>query len=363
MNRRSLPYYRILITCLVLVLILAGCSRRAAPARTSLIYAFGTMVELTVLGVDDDTAAQAEAALEADFAYMHKAWHAWEDGPLGRVNHLLPSGKPFAAPPSILPLIERGRELSEQSGHLFNPAIGKLVALWGFHRAENDNWTPPDKQSIQELVSANPRMTDVHVDDIMLRGSNPAVKLDFGAFGKGYGIDIAVQHLKQMGVKNAILNAGGDLRAIGNRDGLPWRVAIRKPTGSGVFAILHIEGDESVFTSGDYERNFIYGGKRFHHIIDPRTGYPATGAHSVTVVDDDATSADAAATALLIAGPEHWHQVAKSMGVNYVLLVDESGVVHMNPEMAARVNLLNQEVEIKISEPLMPEAIKQTKAD
>jgi thiamine biosynthesis lipoprotein len=194
-------------------------------------------------------------------------------------------------------------------------------------------------------------MSDIQVDGIMLRCTNPRAKLDFGAIGKGYGIDLAIGHLRELGIHNVIINAGGDLRAIGDRDGQPWRIAIRRPTG-GVFAILKVSGDESVFTSGDYERNFVYEGKTYHHIIDPRTGWPAEGTRSVTVVHTDATTADAAATAIFVAGPKEWHAVAERMGIRYVLLMDTEGVVHMNPAMAERVELLDRDTEVQISPPL-----------
>jgi len=274
---------------------------------------------------------------------------------MGRVNRLLAEGKTFAAPPSVLPLVKKRIEYAERSANLFNPAIGHLVDLWGFHTDSPECRPPPATDDIKRLVAANPRMSDVHVNGILMRSDNPAVKLDFGAIGKGYGIDIAVAHLRELGIRNAILNAGGDLRAIGDRDGQPWRIAIRRPTG-GVFAIIGVSGDESVFTSGDYERNFIYEGKTYHHIIDPRTGWPAEGTHSVTVLHTDATAADAAATALFVAGPKDWHEVAKRMGIGYVLLLDTEGTIHMNPEMAERVQLMDKDVDIELSPPLSPPA-------
>jgi thiamine biosynthesis lipoprotein len=196
-------------------------------------------------------------------------------------------------------------------------------------------------------------MSDIEVEGILIRSKNPAVKLDFGAIGKGYGIDLAVAHLRELGIDNAIVNAGGDLRAIGDRSGQPWRIAIRRPTG-GVFGIIGVSGDESVFTSGDYERNFIYEGKTYHHIIDPRTGWPAEGTRAVTVIHTDGTTADAAATALFVAGPDHWYEIAKRMGIRYVLLLDSEGTVHMNPEMAERIELMDRDADTELSPPLSP---------
>ena len=183
------------------------------------------------------------------------------------------------------------------------------------------------------------------------------VQLDFGAIGKGYGIDLAIEHLKEMGIRNAIVNSGGDLRAIGSRGGHPWRIAIRSPSGSGTLGFLYISGDESVFTSGDYERNYLWKGELYHHIIDPRTGYPARGTRSVTVIHNNATVADAAATALFVAGPKDWHRIATQMGIKYVLLIDSNNVVHMNPAMQKRVQLMDKNQQIQISPPLIETAI------
>lgn len=337
----------------LLPILLTGC-RSENPVYTTRFLAFGTLMDLSIVGVDREEAEKATRLVEQDFAFMHRAWHAWEPGPLGRVNQLLARGEEIAAPPSILPLLRRSKVFAEQSGDLFNPAIGRLIDLWGFHSDSPECRPPPDAREIRRLVRANPRMSDIHLDRILIRSDNRWAKLDFGAIGKGYGIDLAIAHLRELGIHNAIINAGGDLRAIGDRSGQPWRIAVRRPTG-GVFAILKVSGDESVFTSGDYERNFIYEGQTYHHIIDPRTGWPAEGSRSVTVVHRDATTADAAATALFVAGPERWHEIADRMGIGYVLLMDTGGTIHMNPAMAERVELLDKNLEIVISPPLAAE--------
>ncbi len=331
-------------------LMLMGCQVEH-PAYNTRFMAFGTLVDLSIIGVDRDSAQEAARALEQDFAFMHQAWHAWDPGPLGRVNRLIAKGEDFSVPPSVLPLIRLGKLYAEQSGGLFNPAIGRLINLWGFHTDAPEYRPPPPPEAIRTLLKSSPDMADLELDGIMLRSTNLEVQLDFGGFGKGYGIDLAIAHLREMGIHNAIINAGGDLRAIGDRGGRPWRIAIRRPSG-GVLAIIEVSGDESVFTSGDYERNFVYEGKTYHHIIDPRTGYPAQGSRSLTVLHTDAATADAAATALYVAGPNDWITVALAMGIKYVLLMDDTGTIHMTPAMARRVEFMDQEPDIKLSEPL-----------
>jgi thiamine biosynthesis lipoprotein len=329
---------------------LSGCGG-ADPIYTTRFLALGTLVDLSIVGVERARAERASELIEQDFVYMHRAWHAWEPGPLGRVNRLIAKKSAFSAPPSVLPLIRKSQEFAVQTDSRFNPAIGHLVDLWGFHTDSPECRPPPQRARIERLVAAAPRMSDIQVDGLLLRSDNPAVKLDFGAIGKGYGIDLAIEHLRELDITNAMINAGGDLRAVGDRSGQPWRIAIRNP-GGGVLGVIMVSGDESLFTSGDYDRNFIYDGETYHHIIDPRTGYPAEGTRSVTVAHTDATTADAAATALFVAGPADWYEVAQRMGVRYVLLVDSEGTLHMNPAMAERFELVNDEVQIKLSPPL-----------
>ncbi len=328
---------------LIFLILIAGCSPKPSAYHEQLLV-FGTVVDIKLWGVEKEQGQQVVAQLASDFDYMHNAWHAWHPGTLGRTNVLLSTGEAFSAGPSILPLVKRASELSERSDGLFNPAIGKIIALWGFASDTPPQGPPPKPSAIQEILMQNPRMTDVDVEGIQMRGRNPALKLDFGAFAKGYAVVRAIEQLQEMGIRHAIVNAGGDLRAIGRHGKRPWRVGIRHPRETGILASVEVEGDESVFTSGDYERFFDWEGKRYDHIIDPRSGYPAEGVSSVTVFAKQADLADAAATALFVAGPKNWLPVARAMGVSGVMLVDEQGVIHMTPGIRDRIRF---EVEAK----------------
>ena len=140
-----------------------------------------------------------------------------------------------------------------------------------------------------------------------------------------------------MGIKNAIVNAGGDLRVIGQHGTRPWRVGIRNPNG-GVIGGVEARPDEAIFTSGVYERFRRDQQTRYPHILDPRTGWPVQGLAAVTVITKEGLLADAAATALIVAGKEDWPSVARALGLNKVLLVDESGLVYLTPEMKLRMD-------------------------
>ena len=333
--------------------LLAGCSEPQQSASNHQVYVFGTLVDLTLWGAGQEQEDKAVAAITQDFQRMHHDWHAWKPGPLVAINKALAAGQPAEVIPSLIPIIEQSTVLSAQSEGLFDPAIGGLLNLWGFQSDGRPSGPPPDKEAIAAWVEAAPGMDDLALEGSTLTSRNPAVQLDFGAFAKGYAVDLAIERLRQFGINNAIINAGGDLRAIGSKDGKPWRVGIRHPQGQGVLAALEVSGDESVFTSGNYERYREYEGVHYNHILDPRTGMPVNGVTSVTVIHDNGAVADAAATALVVAGPNAWHRIAIQMGIKYVMLVDDAGVVYMNPAMQQRVQFQEPPpADIRISEPL-----------
>ncbi|MDH5485597.1 MAG: FAD:protein FMN transferase, partial [Gammaproteobacteria bacterium] len=143
-----------------------------------------------------------------------------------------------------------------------------------------------------------------------------------------------------------IVNAGGDIKAIGRHGDRPWHIGIRHPRpeprqNGDVLAAININDNECIFTSGDYERFYDYQGKRYHHILDPRTGWPADQTMSVTVIHSDASLADAAATALFVAGPKDWQTIARKMHLRDVMLVDKQGQIYVTPEMAERLEWIS----------------------
>ena len=224
---------------------------------------------------------------------------------LTRLNAALAAGDTAEVTPETAALLQRAQDFAAESGQRFNPAIGRLIALWGFQGDNPPLGPPPPQTEIDALLAAAPDMDALRIEGTRIGSSNPAVQIDLGGFAKGYAVDRAMAALRALGIDNAIVNAGGDLRAVGRHGDRPWRIGIRQPVNDGgIIASLETHGDESVFTSGGYERFFDYEGRRDHHIIEPHDGYPLRHTLSVTVIDDEATAADAAITALFIAGPE-----------------------------------------------------------
>jgi len=326
---------------LVCLLTLSACGNNDDKALQAKFDAFGTEIDVSLYGVDEATADKTVALLEQSFSDVNNTWHAWHPSVLTTINKSISEGKAIAVTPDVAALINQAKTLATASNNLFNPAAGKLFALWGFNQ---DDWfvshSPPSAAAINEWLSNIPTMANIHINNGELSSDNPMVKIEFGGFAKGYAVDAAIAILQSLGVTNAIVNIGGDLRAIGSHGKRPWIIGIRHPRKDGMMASIALKGDESIFTSGDYERFFEYEGTRYPHIIDPRTGLPARDATSVTVLHTNASEADAAATALLVAGKD-WPQIAQTMGIDRVMLVRPDGQIELSPKMVERVRLIN----------------------
>jgi FAD:protein FMN transferase len=311
---------------LLAALLLAACGRSADEQETRHRFmAMGTLVDVTTWGMPRAEAEAAAAEVEALFHALHHAWDPWGDGALGRVNQALAAGEPAVLDEDLAALLAEAEALRRASDGLFDPGMGALVRLWGFASEELQPTAPPPPAAIAAALGAEVPL------------------FDLGGFVKGVAVDRGMALLRARGAEHAIVNAGGDLRAIGRRGTRPWRIGIRAPREATVIAALEIEGDAAVFTSGDYERWFEHAGRRYHHVLDPRTGYPAEGIVSVTVLHDDAGRADAAATALMVAGPEAWPATAAALGVTAVLVMLEDGAIELTEAMQPRVRFTAEE--------------------
>lgn len=201
-------------------------------------------------------------------------------------------------------LMEKSILLNKQTDGLFNPAIYPVVEAWGFTKEE---YRVPSQSELDALLPIT-KIQDVNYDKStgQVTFNKEGMAIDFGAIAKGYTSSKVIKMFKDAGVKSAIINLGGNVQTLGTKpNGEKWRVGIQHPEISdGYLGIIDIE-DKAVITSGGYERFFEEGGKKYHHIIDPRTGSPAeSGIESATIVADDGTLADGLSTSLFIMGKE-----------------------------------------------------------
>lgn len=333
--RALLAARALFIGCAVLVLAGCGPGERELETRHRFM-AMGTLVEVTTWGVPADAGEAAAREVEELFHALHLEWHPQGEGALGALNEALAAGERARPDPDMEALLRRAAALSRASDGLFQPAMGRLVQLWGFSAEQTAPDAPPPEAAVRAWLEGAVALPALLQDDGSLAG--PAgVQLDLGGFFKGVAVDRGIELLRARGIEHAIINAGGDLRAIGRRGDRPWRIGIRDADDPATAAAaLEIENDEAVFTSGDYERFFDHQGQRYHHVLDPRSGYPTEGIRSVTVLHADAGWADAAATALMVAGPRDWPAVAAALDLDAVLVFLSDGSVELTPAMEPR---------------------------
>ena len=333
----------------LMAMLLSGCGRE--PLYQSQSYVFGTLVDISIYGESADRAHALAGHVEQEFQRLHDSLHAWKAGSdLDRLNSAFAAGRQARVTPELAAMLADAARFSAQSGGLFNPAIGHLIGLWGFQR---DEFMPvhPEPDAIRKWVEAVPMMSDIKLDQGRAGSSNPAVKLDLGGYAKGYALDLAAAYLRKQGVKGALVNIGGNIIAIGRHGDRPWRVGIQHPRGPGPIATLDLPDGWAIGTSGDYQRFFEADGKRYCHIIDPRSGYPVQGVQAVTVLvppaPDAGTLSDVASKPLFIRGVSGWREAAAMMRIDNAMLIDAGGTMHLTPAMHQRIRLEEKGVKIE----------------
>ncbi len=320
---------------LLVFILLSACSPEQHKYE---FLVFGTLVELEIYDVPPAKADTVSQNIQTTFDDLHKTWHAWDKGGLlSDINQAIADGKPITLEPGVIKFLQKIKQLSLQSENNFNPGIGKLVALWGFH-AEKWQGPPPADKDMAQFINPPISMNSIKFDKNKLLSEDSRIQIDLGAVAKGYALDLAIMILQQQGIKNAVVNAGGDLRVLGQKNQRAWNIGIKSSSG-GAIGSIKLKNGESAISSGNYERKFIWQGKSYHHLINPVTGKPAQGISSVTVIDDNAMHGDVAATAILVAGIDRWRAIADKMAINLVLIIDDDNTVHMSEQMQTRVEL------------------------
>lgn len=267
-----------------------------------------------------------EAAIELAFARMAELDRKFNlvnpESPVYKFNH----DRVPMTDPEIVAVTEKALEISRATGGALDITVQPLVDLWGFYTTSASSQTVPSPAAVKAAL-AKTGWSRIRVKDGRVTAADRELRLDYGSIAKGYAVGEAVKALKAAGVKSALINAG-QVQAFGTAaPGVPWKVGLRNPRGDGYIASFPFDSDMGVATAGDYERFFEAGGVRYHHILDPRTGYPAREAMSVSVVIADPLWADALDTALFVMGPRRALEFARARPGLDVIVIDAKGKI------------------------------------
>ncbi len=325
-----------------------GCSVEAPRLQREFVV-FGSSAELSLRGASQPTMAAAADAVERLLAEYDRDWHPWRASALVELNGALAAGHTHRTIDSIRMLIEQSRPLVRSSGGLFDPAAGGLVRAWGFHGSDWPATAPADERAIAAWRAAPPRFADLHIDGLAVSASNNLLQLDFNAIAEGVAAAQASRTLRDLGIRHALFDLGGDVIAIGDAGGRPWRVALRDPGGSALGWVELADG-EALFASGSYAKYREDGGRRRPHVLDPRSGEPVAGAAASAVLAADPVLADAAATALMVAGDAGFDSLLADMQLHCALLLTDADVLHISRALERRLTLLRRPTQMHVVE-------------
>jgi thiamine biosynthesis lipoprotein len=321
----------------------------AAPAprvRTETRPMMGTTVTVALVGGTPEKAREGFDAAFGAFERVNQVMNEWRsDSELSAVNRKAGDGEWVAVPEDLCAALRRAVQGAEQTGGLFDPTWAALRGMWRF----GTDLTPalPDAAELKKrcaLISYKDLefapVADGGAPGCGVRLKRAGMQLGLGGLAKGWGVDEAVKKLRGQGFKDFFVQAGGDFYAAGKKAGRPWKVGIRDPRGEpdSVFAVLEVS-DAAFSTSGDYENFFVLEGKRYHHIIDPRTCYPATASRSATVLAPSAVDAEVLTKSVFILGGQEGLTLAEKHGASAVVVTADNQVL-VSPRLEKKLKRL-----------------------
>ncbi|MDX8403451.1 MAG: FAD:protein FMN transferase [Mariprofundaceae bacterium] len=327
---------RIRVISFIVILFLTACSPASETVHETR-FMMGTLVDFTIYSANKESASIAIRAAADEMQRIENLFTIYGEGSntIKLFNQSVP-GSSIKFPDEVHALLLKSNLVQHESNGAFSPTLGSLNKLWGFSLPAPP-FSPPQMDQVERLKKDSANC--ISMDEQKSWGrANRQCELDFGAIAKGYALEQGMKVLKSHGIEHAIINAGGDIKVSGKRGERAWKVGIRDPRhAEKVMATIDIEGDVSIVTSGDYERSYIYKGRRYHHILNPRTGMPAQNSQSVTVMAKNAVNADAWSTALFVMG-EKGLKIIDKMDMD-AILVDANGDVHTTKNIESHLQL------------------------
>jgi thiamine biosynthesis lipoprotein len=300
----------------------------------------GSELRVSVWTANDAPAGAAIDAVFSEFDRLDALMSVWKDGSdIQRLNAAA-GDHPVRVSAEVREVLRTAHQVSDWTGGKFDVTFGALSGLWKFDH-DQDNRIPDRADVLKRLPLVDYRRLKIDDEAGTAFLERRGMRAHLGGIGKGYAVDRAVAILRQRGITDFIVQAGGDMYVSGRRGDRPWRVAIRDPRGpeDRSFAALDLT-DGSFSTSGDYERFFMKDGRRYHHILDPDLGEPATACRSVTIAADNATLADALSTGVFVVGPEEGMKLVERLPHVEAVIVSANNEVLISSGLRGRLMLL-----------------------
>ncbi|MGC8611052.1 MAG: FAD:protein FMN transferase [Mesoaciditoga sp.] len=321
MNFLSVRSILISVTLILIIMVVIFVALTRKPPQYYVQYgtALGTNVKISY-ATSKGNAKEVVAQMFEILDKVNETFNPWLAGSaLYNLNHS--DGKWVQVSPQLMDVLRYAIKISQDTNGSFDPTIGRLIDLWGFNSSDSKKWHLP---SPSEIANVLPHVgyQNVQFDGDKVRVLNGAW-IDLGGIAKGYAVELLVKFAKENDPNSTgYVDIGGDIGIIGPKYGnQPWKIGIRNPDGGPNDAITYVDlYNGYIATSGDYERYIIVGGKRYYHILNPKTGYSQNYFQSVTSISDNGMLSDAFSTAAMVSGPNYLNQWAAEMGVAYLTI-------------------------------------------
>lgn len=323
-----------------LIMCVTGCEKRFKRTK----FLMGTMVEITAVGNERDCQRAISLAFD-EIKRIDKLMNVYDrESEISQINQA--AGKrSVVVSAETLEVIERSLKYAQLTDGALDISVSPIMELWGF--GSDSNRVPSDDELAEKLSLVDYKKITVDSSNSTVKLESPGMKIDVSGIAKGYAVDRAVQVMKDSGIRNMLVNAGGDIYAMGSppRRG-SWNIGIRHPRNNAdLLGVVKLK-DKAVATSGDYENFFQVDGERYCHIMNPRTGRPVSGIMSVTIVADNTADVDALATAVFPLGAEDGMKLIEQLkGVDGIIVTgkgEDDMEVMLSSGMKGLVELTDQ---------------------
>ena len=326
-----------------MIMVNAGCS--LGPVSSPKPYKetqflMDTVIEITAYGPNAESAVKAAFA---EFKRLHDLTDRFSpESQVSRINQQAGREK-VKVDPDLAFMLKRSNELSDRLDGVFDVSIGPLTSLWGIGR--KGEFVPSDNEINDVLPLVNYHRIEIDLAANTIYLAQRGMSLDLGGIAKGYATDKAIEVLKNKGIRSALVNAGGDVRVIGQRpDQKPWRIGVQDPRNSDkIIAKLSLTDWDTKETSGDYQRYFIKDQVRYSHILDPRTGKQPREIISVTTVNSNSGDGDILGTAIFVLGIDRGMELLKQFPGTEAIIVTKDGRIVVTPGLQGKVELAGQD--------------------
>lgn len=332
-----------IISVLVITVLTSGClsnSLFAPKPYKETQFLMDTIIEITAYGPD---AEEGVKAAFTEFQRLHTLTNNFdENSQLSKISQMAGKSK-VVVDPDLLHIIMFSQEVSDKLGDSFDITIGPLTKLWGI--GQKGEYVPSQAEIDGVLPLVNYHLVEIDATNSTVYLPKVGMSLDLGGIAKGYATDKAIEILKAKGITSALVNAGGDVRVIGNRpDGKPWRIGVQNPRQpDGISAKLALTEWDTMETSGDYQRFIMKDGIRYSHILNPRTGWQPREVASVTMVNNSSTYGDILSKPIFVLGTEKGLELLKQFPGTEAVIVTMDGKIIVTPGLEGKIELSIEE--------------------